>query len=296
MNQDFKVIIFGSSGQDGYYLGEILKKNKIDFISISRNSNDVKGDVSNYEFVNKQIKKFRPSHIFHFAATSTTKHYAIFENHRSISTGTLNILESIRLNSPESKIFISGSAMQFENKGLPIDEKTPFDATNAYAVSRIQSVYASRYFRKVFGLKVYIGYFFNHDSPLRSEQHVNQKIINSVKRIANGHIEKLELGDIDVRKEFNFAGDIMEAVWILINQDIIYEAVIGNGEVHSIKEWLAYCFNKIDKRWQDYVIINANFTNEYKMLVSNPTLIKSLGWKPKTSFQQLADIMMRTND
>src|SRR5277367_2342099 len=108
--------------------------------------------------------------------------------------------------------------MQFKNEGLPIDELTPFEASSPYSVSRIQSVYAARYYRSVFGLEVYTGYFFNHDSPLRAENHVNQKIAAAVKRIGAGSNEKLYLGNINVRKEFNYAGELVEAVWILVNQ------------------------------------------------------------------------------
>jgi GDPmannose 4,6-dehydratase len=292
MSKNCRVIIFGSGGQDGYYLGELLKREKIDFVGISRHYSDIQGDVSDYSFVTKQIEQYNPTHIFHFAAKSTTNHEALFENHLAISTGTLNILESVRLICPESRVFISGSAMQFENTGLPIDEQTPFEPSSAYSVARIQSILASRYYRKKFGMKIYIGYFFNHDGPFRTESHVNQKIIYAVKRIAEGSKEKIELGNIEVRKEFNYAADVVEAVWILVNQNIIFEAVIGSGEAYSIKEWLEYCFNKINKRWQDYVMINENFNNEYDILVSNPALIKNLGWKPKMNFQTLADLMM----
>jgi len=196
----------------------------------------------------------------------------------------LNILESVKLHSPGTKVFLSGSAMQFKNKGVPIDEQTPFDASSPYSVARIHSIYSGRYFRNSFGLKVYAGYFFNHDSPLRTEQHLNQKIAATAKRVAKGSQEKLEIGNIEVQKEFNFAGDIVEAIWALVNQEQIFEAVIGSGEAHSIREWIEYCFKKVGLKWQDFVIPNKNFIPEYEILVSNPKLIKSIGWKPKNSF------------
>lgn len=292
MSQNFKVIIFGFSGQDGYYLGQFLKNKKIEFIGVSRNIRNVKGDVGDFEFVKEIIERNKPTHIFHFAANSTTKHQALFENHKSISTGTLNILEAVRLFSPNTKVFISGSAMQFENKGLPIDEKTPFSPSSAYSVSRIDSVFSSRYYREEFGLKVYVGYFFNHDSHLRSEMHINQKIVKAVNRISLGSTEKLKLGNIEVMKEFNYADDIVNAAWILINQDEIFEAVIGSGKAYSIKDWLEYCFSKIGKDWKSYTEQDQNFKTEYKKLISNPTLIKSLGWKPKVGFKELADMML----
>jgi GDPmannose 4,6-dehydratase len=291
-----KAIIFGSNGQDGHYLSRLLERENIRILCISRNGESVIGDVRNYGFVEEQIKNYRPNYVFNFAARSTTQHNALFENHQTISTGTLNILESVRLYNPEGKVFLSGSAMQFKNEELPIDEQTPFDASSPYSIARIQSVYAARYYRKAFGLKVYVGYLFNHDSPLRTEQHVNQKIVKAVKGIAEGSSEKLELGNIDIKKEFNYAADIVEAIWVLVNQDRIYETVIGSGEAHSIKDWLAYCFNKINRKWQDYVVIKQDFIPEYRLLVSNPRIIKSLGWKAKVSFLELADIMLNTLD
>ena len=285
-------IIFGANGQDGHYLLRLLEQNKIEVVGVSRKGNGIIGDISDFEFVDSLIKKSKPDYVFHLAANSTTQHYALFENHAAISTGTLNVLESVKLNSPLTKVFLSGSAMQFKNTGLPIDEHTSFEASSPYSVARIQSVYAGRYYRKAFGLKVYVGYFFNHDSAFRSEKHVNQKIVKASQRIAKGSYEKLELGNITVRKEFNYAGDVVNAVWELVNQNNIFEAVIGCGEVHSIQDWLTYCFEKINKDWRDFVIIKDDFVPEYNILISNPQLIKSIGWEPKTSFYQLADEMM----
>jgi GDPmannose 4,6-dehydratase len=186
--------------------------------------------------------------------------------------------------------------MQFENNDVAIDESTPFEASSPYAVARIQSVYAARYYRDTFGLLIYCGYLFNHDSPLRSERHVKQKIVNAVKRIALGGTEKLELGNIDVQKEFNYAGDIVEAIWMLINQNSIFEMVIGCGEAHSIREWLEYCFSKINKKWEDFVIVNSDYIPEYKILVSNPKLLQSLKWSPHVGFYSLADMMIVHNE
>lgn len=287
-----KAIIFGVSGQDGFYLSELLKKKKIEVIGISRRANFLNGDVGDYKFVADLIKDKKPSYIFHFAANSTTQHSALFDNNLAISIGTLNILESVYKYSRESKVFISGSAMQFKNNGLPINEETPFDASSAYSVARIHSVYAGRYYRTKFGIKVYVGYFFNHDSPFRSEQHVNQKIAKTVQRIINGSSEILELGNLDVLKEFGFAGDTVRAVWTLINQDDIFEAVIGTGEVYRIKDWVIECFEGSGLNWKNYVVEKKNFIPEYEKLVSDPRLIKSLGWQPKIGLKKLSKLMM----
>jgi len=288
-----KAVIFGIGGQDGYYLSELLKRQKIEIISVNiTGENCINGDVVDYPFVEDLIKKNQPDYVFDFAAISSTRHDFLFENHKAISTGTLNILESVRLHCPKTKVFLSGSALQFENSGEPINEKTPFEASSPYSIARIQSVYAGRYYRKKFGMDVYFGYFFNHDSPLRTEQHINKKIAEAVKRITEGSNEKIEIGDLEAKKEFNFAGDIVDAIWVLVNQKNVYEAVIGSGKAYSVQEFIECCFKKIDKDWHDYVVVKQDFVPDYEILVSDPKLIRSLGWEPKVDFQQMVDMMM----
>ena len=285
-----KAIIFGASGQDGFYLTKFLQRERIETFGVARTMGDAIGDVADRDFVERLIKQYEPDYVFHFAANSTTRHDAVFENHAAIGTGTINILEAVYKYRPNAKVFLSGSAMQFENDGTPIDETTPFAASSAYAASRIHSIYAGRYYRSL-GLKVYAGYFFNHDSPRRTESHVNQKIARAAKRIALGSKETLEIGAPEVKKEFNFAGDIVEAVWLLVNQDEIFEAVIGSGSAHSINEWLDLCFALVGKDWREHVKVKAGFEPEYKILVSNPARIFSLGWRPQVGIEKLAQMM-----
>ncbi|MGB7202186.1 MAG: GDP-mannose 4,6-dehydratase [Pyrinomonadaceae bacterium] len=286
-----KAIIFGASGQDGFYLKQLLGRENVEAVCVSRSGDDVTGDVADWDFVEQLIKTHAPDFVFHLAADSTTSHEALFDNHAAISTGTINILEAVYRHSRDSKVFLSASAMQFENNGTPIDENTPFAPLSPYAVSRIQSVYAGRYFRSL-GLKSYVGYFFNHDSPRRAPNHINQRIAAAAKNISKGSVEHIEIGDITVKKEFNYAGDIVESVWLLVNQDDIFEAVIGSGAPHTIEEWLELCFASVNKNWRDHVVVRKDFTPEYKSLVSNPALIKSLGWLPKVDITTLARIMM----
>jgi GDPmannose 4,6-dehydratase len=291
-----KAIIFGINGQDGFYLSQLLIKNKVEVIGVSRSESEwTMGDIGNFAFVEALVKKYKPEYIFHFAALSTTQHSALFENHNAISTGTLNVLEAVKNHSPNSRVFLSGSAMQFKNEGLPINEQTSFEASSNYSVARIQSVYAARYYRDRFRLKVYVGYFFNHDSPLRTDHHVNKMIVSAVKRIAMGSTERLELGNMNVCKEFSFAGDIVKAVWRLVNQDTIFETVIGSGKAYSIKEWTELCFQKINRNWENFVEVKSHFTPEYLMLVSDPSLVKGIGWEPEVDFYQMVEMMMKSD-
>lgn len=292
MSEKQRALIFGSNGQDGFYLNQLLSSSGITVINISRTNAMVCGSVSDYNFVQNLVKENLPDYIFHFAARSSTKHEFLFENHETIATGTINILESVKLFSPLTRVFISGSAMQFKNNSRSIDETTEFEASSPYSLARIHSVYAARYYIKTFRLKVYIGYLFNHDSPLRTEQHINQKIVRAVQRIASGSTEKLILGNIEVQKEFNFAGDIVNAVWKLVNQETISEAVIGSGKVYTIKDWLEFCFSLKKLHWQNYVLLQSDYIPEYRILLSNPRIIKGIGWEPKIDFYQLANMMM----
>lgn len=288
-----KALIFGISGQDGFYLTQLLKSKQIEIIGISRSSgNWIQGDITNYQLVSEVIKVHQPDFVFHLAANSTTKHEALFENHETISTGTLHILESVRLHSPSSKIFLSGSAMQFKNEGIPINENTPLEASSPYSIARIQSVYAGRYYREKLGMHVYTGYLFNHESPYRRETHLSMMIVNAAKQIAAGNKGRIAIGDLTVKKEWCFAGDTVQGIFDLVNQDHVFEACIGTGLTHTVQDWLQECFGIINKDWRDFVEGNPDFVPEYGTLVSDPALIHSIGWKPKFSFQELVQLMM----
>ena len=287
-----KAIIFGASGQDGNYLSALLIKQGYDVIGVSRKNGYLQTDISDFDQVFGLISQHMPDYIFHLAANSTTHHDALFENHATIATGTLNILEAVKRISSLTKVFISGSGLQFKNDDKPIKETDPFEARDAYSISRIQSVYAARYFRSL-GLKVYVGYFFNHDSPLRTERHMTKKIAAAAQRIAAGSKEQLLIGDVDAIKEYTYAGDIVSGVWTLINQEEITEANISSGIGYSIKNWLEQCFSLVNIDWHKHVTINTDFISTYRQLVSDPSRIYSLGWKPEINFEELAKRMMQ---
>ncbi len=284
-------IIFGANGQDGFYLTSLLQEKGFIVIGVTRSGDGLHTDITSYEAVADLVKEFLPHYIFHLAANSTTRHEALFENHDTISTGTINILEAVKNYSPHTRVFISGSGLQFVNNDLPIKETDAFEARDAYSVSRIHSVFAARYYRRI-GIKVYVGYFFNHDSPRRTDRHMAKKITEAVKRIRGGSPEKLVIGDTSVVKEWTYAGDVVKGILTLVEQDKIFETNIGSGLGYSIEDWLKVCFNLIDKQWEDHVILKNDFTPEYKSLVSDPGTLFSLGWSPEVSFKQLAAMMI----
>lgn len=283
-------IIFGASGQDGYYLSRLLEGKGIAVVGVSRSANPLV-DLADFHSVQSIVNQYKPDYIFHLAADSTTSHDAVFNNHRTISTGTINILEAVKTISPASKVFISGSGLQFKNDGNPINEQTPFEARDAYSVSRIHSVYAARYYRSM-GINAYVGYFFNHDSPRRTSRHISRMIADAVREIADGNKRVLEIGDPSVVKEWAFAGDIVEAVWTLVEQDKEMEAVIGSGIGYAIQTYIEYCFAYVNLDWKDHVKVKEGFRSGYKALVSDPSKMNDLGWKPKTSIQELVKLML----
>jgi GDPmannose 4,6-dehydratase len=287
-----KAIIFGANGQDGFYLAQLLKQQGYTVIGISRNEPFLQVDITSYSAVSTLIEEQKPDFVFHLAANSTTRHDALFENHATISTGSLNILEAVKNFSPGTRVFISGSGLQFANDNKPIKETDAFEARDAYSVSRIHSVYAARYYRRL-GIKAYVGYFFNHDSPRRTERHMAMKIAAAAKRIAAGSDEKLEIGDMSVIKEWAYAGDVVKGIWTLVSQDAVMEANISSGLGYSIKEWVEACFQAIGKDWKQFVLTKDNFAAEYKQLISDPSQIHSLGWKSTVSFEQLAKMMVQ---
>lgn len=292
-----KAIIFGANGQDGHYLAEQCTHRNIEPVRVSRGGNHLRGDVSDRGQVEQLIRLHKPAYIFHLAARSTTRHDALFENHAAISTGALNILESVKDHSPASKVFITGSGLQFRNTGNPISERDAFEANSAYSVARIHSAYAARYYRSL-GLKTYVGYLFHHESPLRKADHVSQMIAQAVKRISAGSKEVLEIGDSTVEKEWAFAGDVARGIFTLIGQDAVHEAAIGSGKAYSIEHWLEQCFQVIGRDWRNHVRMRGGFTPEYKRLVSDPSTMNALGWFPEIDLPKLADMMIsaRTPD
>lgn len=288
-----KALILGASGQDGHYLAETCRRHGVTPIGCSRSEGPwIVADVSRFADVEALVEEHRPAYIFHLAANSTTRHDAIFDNHAAISTGTINVLEAARRHVPDTRVFLTGSGVQFVNRGLPISEKDEFEPSSPYSVARIHSVYCGRYFRRL-GLRVFVGYLFHHESPMRKPGHVSKLIAQAALRHSQGDRSMLELGDIEVEKEWAFAGDVAEGIFTLVGQDSVFEATIGTGEVHSIQDWLEACYGCFGLDWRGHVRTKEGFVPEYRRLVSDPTTIQSLGWSPSVGLSELARMMTR---
>ncbi len=286
-------IVFGASGQDGHYLCGLLREQGFNPIGVARSPGTwTRGDVGDFAFVDELVRSTMPTHIFHLAANSTTSHGALFENHETISTGALAVLEATLRRAPDAKVFITGSGLQFANTGAPIRETDEFEAGSAYAVARIQSVYAARYYRTL-GVKAYVGYLFHHDSPFRGGRYVSKQVVEGLKRIRQGDTDVLAIADPTVRREWLFAEDVARGILALVGQDSTFEATVGSGEARSIGEWVRACANELQLDEQEFSIVNEqDFVPPFSVLLSDPSTLRALGWEPRVSFDELAAKMV----
>lgn len=286
-----QAIIFGGTGQDGYYLQKILSVEGIAVCCVARHGGDFQVNVGDVAAVRDVIRAVRPDFVFHFAATSSVGHEHLWANHAAIGTGTLAILEAVDCELPDTRVLLAGSGLQFINNGLPLNEDAPLDHSSPYVAARNYSLYAARYYRAR-GRKVYFAYLFNHDSPLRSSRHLNMQIAEAAALAACGGDRRLRIGDTNAEKEFNFAGDVVAALWRMINQDAVYECVVGCGTSHAVREWLELCFRRVGLDWREYVDTDATYRSPYQRLVSDPSRLFGLGWQPQMNVSRLSEIMM----
>lgn len=289
--QGSRVVILGASGQDGPYVEAVCRDRGAQVFGFSRRT-DPSCDVADFTSVERIIRGCQPDFVFQLAAESRTAHDALFANHGTIAGGALNVLEAVRLHAPHARVLLAASGLQFRNIGQPIHESDPFEATSPYATARIYATYLARYFRERMGVAAYVAYLFHHESPARSERHTSKKIAMAAARAGRHGGSTLELGDVNVEKEWAYAGDISEGMVRLILQDEVSECVVGTGEGHSIRDWLQACYGQVGLDWQEHVSLKPGFVAEYPRLVSNPATIRRLGWRPTLDFEGLARLML----
>ncbi len=289
-----KAVILGAAGQDGFYLNRLLDEHGLDVFATARaKPNYQQCDAGDFEQVRDLIHGLQPDYLFHLAAVSSADHSALAANQKAIVDGTLNVLEAARQHAPECRIFIAGSALQFTNSGAPLHEGSPLSWSSAYAAQRNASVFMARYFRERFSMPVFIGYFFHHDSPRRSEHHIAQKIATAARLAAENPNVSLKLEDWNFTKEWTFAGDAASAIWVIVNQNKHYEFVIGSGQPHSIRDWANECFAHFGLDYQQHV--TSRIEAESDSISCNPALLLSFGWRPHVSFHDLAKMMVTPN-
>lgn len=251
-----KAIIFGAGGQDGFYLTQILKREGVEVIAL--NHKDCNVGVQGYVF--HHLYAHKPDYVFHLAAVSTTSHEALQANQKAIVDGSLHILEGVKNYCPKAKVFLSGSVLQFQEQSS-VSVSGRQSNSSIYAAQRNASVAFARYYRSL-GIQVYVGYFSHHDSPLRSEHHLAKRIAMDAIKAVKGEIPYVKLRDPSDEKEWNFAGDMMEAVWAMVNSPV-YEAVLGSGVTYPIGEYAAACIRALDSQLDVSTKLWADFTREH---------------------------------
>jgi GDPmannose 4,6-dehydratase len=318
-----KALVTGITGQDGSYLTELLlskgyevhgiirraslfNTDRIDHVYKDPHNPNAKmflhyGDLTDASSLRKVLEKVQPTEIYNLGAQSHVK--VSFENPvytaESVAMGTLNLLEAFRdyqeTHSREVRFYQAGSSEMFGSAKPPQSETTPFEPRSPYAVSKVAAHWYARNYRESYGLHISNGILFNHESPRRGETFVTRKITRALGRIKYGLQDKLYLGNLDAKRDWGFAGDYVEAMHAMLQQDKPDDYVIATGETYSVKQFLEAAFSQAGLDWQEYVEVDSKYFRpaEVDALLGNPRKAnKQLGWKAKTSFRDLVKMMV----
>ena len=314
-------LIMGITGQDGSYLAELLLEKGYEVYGIIRRSSNfntqridhifkdihekenklhlVYGDLSDASSIGAIIRKVMPDEVYNLAAQSHVKvSFEIPEYTADITAmGSLRILEAIRQFCPKAKYYqASSSEMYGKVKETPQSEKTPFHPRSPYGVSKVFSYWITKNYRESYDMFACNGILFNHESPRRGETFVTKKITKAIAKIKAGKQKKLYLGNLDAKRDWGYAKDYVEAMWLMLQADKPEDYDIATGETHSVKEFLEEAFNLVGLNWQDYVEIDQRYFRpaEVDLLIGNPQKAKEiLNWEPKTKFKELVRIMLK---
>lgn len=316
-----RALITGITGQDGSYLAELLLKKGYEVHGIIRRSSSFNtgrldhlyrdphdperqliltyGDLNDASSINRIIRSVRPDEIYHLGAQSHVRvSFDIPEYTGEITAlGTVRMLEAIREAGLDKTRFYQASSSELygDTKETPQSEKTLFNPISPYAIAKLYGFYIAKMYREAYSMFVCNGILFNHESPRRGETFVTRKIARAVARIKNGLQKKLYLGNLDSKRDWGFAGDYVEAMWLMLQQDKPDDYVIATGETHSVREFLEEAFAYQGLKWQDYVEMDKKYIRPL-----DPSLLcgdyrkamDRLGWRPTTSFKGLVRMMV----
>jgi len=306
-------LITGITGQDGSYLTEfLLEKGYTVYGLVQRSANyqyeniehllqDIKiitGDLGDFSSLVRAVKQSAPDEIYNLAAQSFVKaSWDIPELTGDITgVGVCRMLEAMRLEASEARFYQASSSEMF-GKVLqtPQNENTPFYPRSPYGVSKAYGHYATVNYRESFDLYACSGILFNHESPRRGREFVTRKIAIAVANIKKGIQKELKMGNIDAQRDWGFAGDYVRAMWLMLQQEMPEDFVVGTGETHSVKEFLELAFSHVGLRFQDYVTEDSEFMRpaEVDLLLADPSKAKEkLNWTPTVSFPDLVAMMV----
>ena len=305
--------ITGITGQDGSYLAELLlskgykvygmvRRASVDkFERISHIMDKVEliqGDLLDQYSLISALKKAQPTEVYNLAAQSfvPTSWAQPVLTSEFTAIGVTRMLESIRLVDPKIRFYqASSSEMYGKVLETPQSETTPFYPRSPYGVAKVYGHYITVNYRESYDLFAVSGILFNHESPRRGLEFVTRKVTDGVARIKRGLSSELRLGNLDARRDWGFAGDYVEAMWLMLQQDTPDDYVIATGETHTVKELVQVAFDHAGLDWEKYVKLDPAFIRpaEVDLLIGDPAKAKkNLGWTPKVSFEQLVKMMV----
>ncbi len=306
-----KVLIIGISGQDGTLLADFLLKKGCDVYGTSRDFevNSFKGlkrlniydkvqlfsmVINDFRSVLKTIDIVKPDEIYNLAGQTSVGYsfYQPVETIESIVNGCLNILESVKFLKLNCKVFNACSSECFGNTNDVVNEKTPFHPVSPYSVAKVASFWLTSNYRNSYGIFTCSGILTNHESFLRNERFVTMKIINSAKRISEGTQNKIELGNINIIRDWGWAEEYVEAMYEILQQDEADDYIIATGQSISLEEFMDYTFKKFDLNYKDHLIINEKFmrpSDIEKGQFDNSKIKDKIKWIPKSNVYNVID-------
>ncbi|QDU50694.1 GDP-mannose 4,6-dehydratase [Gimesia panareensis] len=307
-------LITGINGQDGYYLSRFLETKDYEVHGITSCSKPGIGeppkncyycDFAEGSNLNEILDRVKPDEVYHLAAQSHVRLSFDIPVYTAEVTGvgTLRLLDAIRYYEQQSgkKVrFYQASSSEMFGKVVetPQSETTPFHPRSPYACAKVFSYWLTINYRESYGMFACNGILFNHESPRRGEAFVTRKITKAVARIKLGMQDKLFLGNIDAKRDWGFAGDYVEAMWLILQQENPDDFVIGTGETHSVREFLEAAFGAVELDWRKYVEIDPQFYRpaEVELLCADPSKAREkLKWEPKVTFEELARLMVEAD-
>ncbi|MDD4356516.1 MAG: GDP-mannose 4,6-dehydratase, partial [Smithellaceae bacterium] len=255
------------------------------------------GDLSVSGQLMDLLATINPDEIYHLGAQSHVRVSFDMPEYTGDITGlgTLRILESIRKTGIKTKFYQASSSEMFGAAPPPQSEKTPFQPRSPYAAAKVYAYYVARNYRDAYGMFATNGILFNHESPRRGETFVTRKITRAATQIKLGIRDKLYLGNLEAKRDWGFAGDFVEAMWLMLQQEKPDDYVIATGETHSVREFAEKVFAKLDLDYARYVVIDPRYfrPTEVDVLLGDASRArKALNWQPRVTFDQLVDMMV----
>ncbi len=308
-----KALITGITGQDGSYLSELLLEKGYEVYGMVRRAsverfdriahlqeriNLVQGDLTDQSSLDEAVKTIQPDEIYNLAAQSfvPTSWNQPTLTGEVTGIGTTRLLEAVRKIKPDARFYQASSSEMFGMvREVPQTELTPFHPRSPYGVAKVYGHFITVNYRESYGIFACSGILFNHESPRRGLEFVTRKITSHVAKIKLGLANELRLGNMDAKRDWGYAGDYVEAMWMMLQQDEPDDYVVAMGETHSVQEFVELAFGHAGLDWKKYVVIDPKFMRpaEVDLLVGDPGKAKEkLGWKPKVSFPELVKMMV----